>query len=258
MTQRSANELVQQLAHSKIVDHSLRRVYVALGLIYGQFLLAVTGVIPFWTTLLTFHPLLMRWMLSLHEVFHARPAHEAPFYVRFLSPVVTPLQAGYREYRQIHLDHHRSMCTPDDPDLFHMQGGKLRGFLVAMSTPEQHFVRWVARRGIDREFATGVAIRFTIFAGLIALSGWNFLWYWVPLRLSWGTGYFYFFYHLHRRGDEFGVYRFELSPWAARLFVWLYGSTSFNAMCLHDLHHAYPQVDAADLHKLLSAEAAPH
>ena len=77
------------------------------------------------------------------------------------------------------------------------------------------------------------------------------------MRLAFGLSYFKFFYALHRRGAEHGVYRVPLPPWGARVFSVLFGREALLATTYHDLHHRYPRVSAYRLPEIAAAEDLP-
>ena len=217
------------------------------GLIYLHFGFALTGWLPLWTMLISAPVLVVRWMLATHELFHLRSETEVDFATRLLPLMLTPFSLGYREFLDIHRRHHRFTATPEDPEFFQIRGNKLAGFLNASTAPEQAYFRWLAKKGLDFPLLRDTAVRLTLFLGMIWLSGWAFLWYWLPVRLAYGASYFSFFYCLHRKGAEYGVYPLPLPAWAEKTFTALFGKEALLATCHHDLHHAHPRVNAFQL-----------
>ena len=218
-----------------------------LAIIYLHTIVALFDLLPLWSLVLSMGVLVVRWMLSTHELLHLRSACEVDPITRLLPLLLTPLQLGYREYRIIHLRHHHYMVTPQDPEYFQLCGGKLRGFINAMSAPEQSYFRWIAQQGLDAQLLRGTLLRLILFMLLASVSGLAFFWYWVPLRLAYGVSSFSFFYCLHRRGEAYGVYPQKFSPAIARLFALLFGRDSLMATCHHDIHHAHPNIAARHL-----------
>ena len=106
-----------------------------------------------------------------------------------------------------------------------------------MTSPEQTLVRWVNERGIDAQLVRQIVARAFFFFVVAALCGRMFLWYWLPLRLTYGASLFMFSYVLHRRGARYGVFRIELNRAGVALFVFLFGRTGWLAVCNHDVHH---------------------
>lgn len=230
---------------------------VCYVLLYGHFALAAMGWVAWWTLCCSAPLLMVRWLLATHELMHLRGAREVDLITRLMPMLLTPLSLGYREFLDIHRGHHRFMATPQDPEYFQLRGGKLQGLLNAMTAPEQAFLRWLARKGVDAELVLGALLRCALFGLLILLSGWKFLWYWIPLRAAFGASYFAFFYALHRRGDEYGVYRVTLPAWGGRLFALLFGREALLATTYHDIHHAHPLVSAVHLPEVAHARDLP-
>ncbi|SDZ07905.1 fatty acid desaturase [Nitrosomonas sp. Nm33] len=218
-----------------------------LAAIYLHTVVVLVGLLPPWSLVLSMVVFVVRWMLSTHELLHLRSACEVDPITRLLPLLLTPLQLGYREYRVIHFRHHRYMATPQDPEYFQLRGGKLRGFINAMSAPEQSYFRWITQQGLDAQLLRGTLMRLVLFVALVGASGLTFFWYWVPLRFAYGVSYFSFFYCLHRRGEAYGVYPQKFSPGTARLFALLFGRDSLMATCHHDIHHAHPHIAARHL-----------
>ena len=77
------------------------------------------------------------------------------------------------------------------------------------------------------------------------------------MRAAFGASYFAFFYALHRRGAEYGVYRVTLPAWGARLFVVLFGREALLATTYHDIHHDHPRISAVHLPELVRFRDLP-
>ena len=219
-------------------------IWICYALLYGQFALALAGVLPLWSMVLTAPVWVVRWMLATHELLHLRSEYQLDPFLRLQPLLLTPFSLGYKEFLSYHRGHHRHMATPEDPEYYQLRGSKLCGLLNAMSAPEQSFLRWVVREKIDTELWLGATLRCILFGALIWASGWHFLWYWIPVRIAFGLSYFAFFYTLHRRGAEYGVYPLVLPSWGARLFGVLFGREALLATCHHDAHHRQPRVSA--------------
>lgn len=217
---------------------------VCYALLYGQFAFGLAGAIPLWTMCLTAPVLVVRWMFAQHELFHLRTAREVDPLTRLLPLMLTPISLGYKEYLRIHYGHHRHMATEDDPEYFQLRGGKISGFVNALTAPEQAFVRWVMRNPVDTELIIGTLLRLALFIGLVWIGGANFWWYWLPVRVAYGLAYFSFFYCLHRRGAEYGVYPIKLARWEQTVFGLLFGKDALLGTCYHDAHHRQPRVSA--------------
>lgn len=250
----------KQLTHLYGDDADARRfnrqIQLCLALLYLQFGCVLAGWLPGWSMILSAPVLVVRWMLSLHEIFHLRSEREVGTGTRLLLLMLTPLFLGYREMRVIHLGHHRHMATPQDPDFFHIRGSKLSGMLNAMTAPEQMTLRWIRAKGLDASLRRDGLVRLLLFTALVVMSGSAFWWYWLPVRLAFGASYFAFFYCLHRRGNAYGVYAAHLPGWAARVFGILFGQDALLATLHHDLHHDAPRIRALALPQA-RAETAP-
>ena len=222
--------------------HFTRVSLLALGLLYAHFLLTLPGWLPYWTFLCAAPVLVVRWMLSVHELFHLRTAARVDPVTRLLPLALSPFTLGYREMMDVHLRHHRLTATPEDSEYFQLRGPPWLGFVNALSAPEQAFCRWVAGRGMDRPLWSGMLARLGLFGLLAWVAGAAFWAWWIPVRLALGVGNFSFFYLLHRRGGAYGTFPLDLPEWASRAFCLLFGREAMLATCHHDVHHAHPRV----------------
>lgn len=223
--------------------------YLALGLM-------AEGWVPGWLFLFIAPVCMVRWMIALHELFHLRAGNEVDPVTRSLPLALTPLSLGYDEYRSMHGGHHRYMATPEDPEWYQLAGTPLRGFLGAITAPEQSFLWWWRHRGFDVRSLGGVIVRLCLFLVLAGVCGWSFLWYWIPVRVAVGIANFSFFYTLHRRGESYGAYSLPLQPAIERLFIFLFGRDACMATCNHDIHHTHAEVFARDLPEWRGADIA--
>lgn len=235
----------------------IRTALTCYGLLYGHVALASMELLAGWTLCLSTPILMVRWLLATHELMHLRGEREVDLVTRLMPMILTPFSLGYREFLDIHRGHHRFMATPQDPEYYQLHGGKLQGLLNAMTAPEQAFLRWLPRKNVDTELVLGALLRCALFGLLVMFAGWAFLWYWVPVRLAFGASYFAFFYALHRRGSEYGVYRVLLPVWGARLFALLFGREALLATTYHDIHHAHPRISALHLPEVARARDLP-
>jgi fatty acid desaturase len=222
----------------------------ALALLYAHVALVVMAWLPAWSLLLSSPILIVRWMLATHELFHLRTEREVDPLTWLMPLLLTPLSIGYREHLVMHRGHHRLMATPEDPEYFQLRGNRFVGFLNALTAPEQVFFRWIAAHGVDAAFLLGAGLRCGLFVLLVWAMGPLFFWYWQPARLSHGSAFFSFFYLLHRRDAEFGVYPLRLAPAVSRIYAMFFGREALLATCHHDLHHAHPRVSALRLPQL--------
>ena len=232
---------------SREAAHYQRSSGVLLVLLYLHLGTVIANWLPAWSLCLSIPILVVRWMLAIHELFHLRTEKEVDPLSRLMPLLLTPLSIGYREHLLMHNGHHHHMATPEDPEYFQLRGNRFVGFLNALTAPEQAFIRWAAAHGLDRELALGALVRLGLFAALVLASGPLFAWYWLTVRLSHALSFFSFFYLLHRRGPDFGVYRVTLPSGAARLYQTLFGADNLTAITHHDLHHRHPRVAARHL-----------
>lgn len=209
---------------------------------FGQIALALLHIIPFWFMAFTMPVLIPRWMIAVHEISHIRQPQQVDVVTQLLPLAFTPFVLGYREYQKIHNGHHKFMCTRDDPEFFQLRGGYINGFLNAMTMPEQAPVRWIVKHGMDIKLVVTMVINAVLFFGLVYLAGWNFLWYWIPVRISNTISNFAFFYMLHRRDVDYGVYSLKLPVFVSWLFAIVVGKDAVNATCYHDVHHSDPRI----------------
>ena len=217
------------------------------GSAYAHLLLAAAGMLPAWTLLLTVPILVPRWMIAIHELFHLRSEREVDPVTLLLPFSFTLISVGYRELLVNHRSHHRHMATLMDAEYFQLRGSPLAGLFNALSAPEQLWFRWIAEHGMDGALLRGTLIRLALTLALVGSSGTSFLWYWVPARLAFGLSYFIFFYCLHRRGREFGVYPLVLPGALARIATFVWGRDVVEATQHHDVHHAQPRIAARRL-----------
>ncbi|NOT17651.1 MAG: hypothetical protein HOP20_06240 [Sulfuriferula sp.] len=229
-----------------------RTILLLTIMLFGLFALAVAGIVPYWLLLLTTPILIVRWMLAVHEIFHICATEQLDWVTRLLPLALTPLFLGYREYRDIHFRHHHYMCTPNDPEYFQLKGGYLSGICNAVTAPEQALYLWLKTHRITPTLAWQFVLHLLLFTSMIYLAGWHFLYYWLPARISYGVSNFSFFYLLHRRGHEYGVYKAHITGIIASLYQLLFGLDALRATQHHDVHHANPRIVA---HKLNTTSA---
>lgn len=210
------------------------------------------GVVAPWGLMLAIALLLPRWMIYTHELFHVRKANEVDWLNRLMPLPFTPISLGYREFREIHMGHHRAPATEKDPDAFHILGGPLKAFLGALTLSEQAIARWLKSHPLDRELATGIVVRLAIFGSLAFVAQWWFLAFWLALRVNYAVGDFVFFHYLHVREGKVGSYPLKLPAAVEALATALAGKTLVAAILYHDRHHAYPRVAAHHLSALPS------
>jgi fatty acid desaturase len=230
---------------------SITREYMVLeALTYLHFGLAIFGYVPLWTFCVAAFVYVPRWMIALHEAQHFYTPKTIPFLTKRNLLSLTPFQLGYREMRDIHMRHHAYAMSEKDPEYYHERGSWYAGYINAILSPELSVYFWIRDKGIDAELLKGMAIRFLVFTALVAGFGWQSLWYFIPVRLAYGTSLFLFSYGLHRRHEEEGTYRFAYPAVLRSVTVLLYGETLLHSVSHHDIHHDYPTIAG---HKLTAA-----
>lgn len=213
--------------------------FVYFGLIQAQLVAAKIGLLPWWSLPILLPIFVARMMIGRHELIHVRKETEVDWFTRHwpILAMVTPFSAGFRQYRILHERHHKFMLTDRDPDGYQIRGSKLSGWFHCFTSPEVTLYQWAKANGLDRKLAAEVIVRALFFGAALGFAGRNFLWYWVPIRLTYGTALFMFSYVLHRRGPRYGVFRIELGVIGVQLFILLFGRVGWLAVCNHDLHH---------------------
>jgi hypothetical protein len=243
----AARDLATTFASDADAKRLTRTSLICVAVIYGDLLAAAAGLVPAWTLAIVVPLLIPRWMIAIHELFHLRSEREVDPVTRFQPLLFTPIALGYRENLVNHRTHHRHMGTAADAEFYQLRGSRLSGFANAMTAPEQMWFRWVKEHGLDRRLGVETALRFMLFAGLASGTGTVFLWYWVPARIAFGVSYFVFFYWLHRRGPQMGVYRLVVPQPLAAILTLLYGRDVVEATLHHDVHHVQPRIAAEHL-----------
>jgi hypothetical protein len=226
------------------------------ALAYIHLAAAALDAVPAWTLALSIPILVPRWMIAVHELFHLRSEREVDPVMRLLPFLFTPLSLGYRELLTDHRGHHLHMARSADPELYQLRGSPLQGLVNAFTAPEQMWFRWRSRHGIDNRLMAETGLRLVLFMGLAAGGGIAFVWYLASARMAFGLSYFIFFYALHRRGEEYGVYPLALPAWVVKVVTLLLGPVVVQATLHHDVHHAQPRIAARHLAGMRAAVSA--
>lgn len=141
-----------------------REVLVVNAVLVGLFLIQPFYPLPWWALMITINIALVRWLLLMHELFHIQSHADAHPLIRLLLVPFSPVNIGYAEYRQLHMEHHRHAVTEDDPDAFHIRGGRFRSLLGALFFPEVSTLKCLADPAIRISWLA-------LFAGLAVLGG---------------------------------------------------------------------------------------
>jgi fatty acid desaturase len=222
---------------------SIARDYILFeALIFIHFGLAIFGYVPLWTFCIAVFIYIPRWMIALHESQHFYTLQTINPITKHNLLVLTPFQLGYREMRDIHMRHHAYTAAEKDPEYYHIRGSWLSGYINVMFSPEQSVYFWIRDKGIDAELIRGMSIRFALFSALVVGFGWQSLWYFIPVRLAYGSCLFLFSYCLHRNNGEYGTFQVTYPAVLKKIMLFLYGPTLFPSISEHDIHHDYPLI----------------
>nr|WP_320166339.1 fatty acid desaturase [uncultured Methylophaga sp.] len=227
-----------------VIDHIFNNVMV-----YAHFWLVANSYLPLWTFILGVALYIPRWMITLHEFQHCFSPKDINVITRLNLLTLTPIQLGYSEMRDIHMRHHAYTATPRDPEYYHIKGSPVSGFINVFFSPEISVYYWLRDKKIDSEFIFGVSVRLLVFTSLIYFFGWMSIWYFLPVRLAYGSCLFFFSYWLHREKGEFGTFKINYPRWFKVLLILLYGRTLYFSVSHHDIHHDYPRVAGSKLEK---------
>ncbi|PAW91057.1 MAG: hypothetical protein B9S33_01040 [Pedosphaera sp. Tous-C6FEB] len=228
--------------------------WVSLGLLLAIYVLLagwLAGRLPVWVLVTAVPILYVRCALVVHELMHVRGAAEVFWIQRLMMILDSPMCLGYREYRDIHLRHHRHAGTEVDPEFFQIRGGHLRAFLNALLATEIAFVHLVRERGMAGELAWLATVRALVFFGLLFAFPAAFLVYLVTIRLVIGVSNFLFHHATHARAGSYGNFPLRPPRWVDKAFCLLAGTALRHILFEHDSHHAWQQVKAERLPGLL-------
>lgn len=234
--------------------------WLSLGLLLGIYALLagwLAGRVPAWLLVAGVPIFYVRCALTVHELMHVRGAAEVFGIQRLMMILDSPLCLGYREYRDIHLRHHRHAGTELDPEFFQIRGGHLRAFGHALLATEIAFFHWVRERGMTGELARLVAVRALVFCGLLFWFPAAFLVYLATIRLVIGVSNFLFHHATHARAGSYGNFALRPPGWVDKAFCLLAGTKLRHILFEHDSHHAWQQVKAERLPGLLERFPKP-
>jgi fatty acid desaturase len=220
---------------------------IYLSLVYIHFGICLAGYLPMWTFCVGAPMYVSRWMIGLHETLHLVKLEDTPLLIRLHLLIVTPISLGYKEIRDIHMRHHAYTLTERDPDLYHIHASFIGGFIKATFSPEISAYHWIREKGVDRQLGIGMAIRFTLFVMLAGSLGWSSLWYFIPVRLAYGTCMFSISHFLHHDGGLYGTFPPKFNRLLGGFISVYFGRAAMQTLCYHDIHHDYPKIAAFKL-----------
>jgi hypothetical protein len=225
--------------------------------LYGALAVALFGLMPAWVLAGAVPWLYVRLSLGLHELLHVRDATEVPTFHRLAIIFDTPFGLGFREHRAIHFAHHRYSASERDPELWQIEGGHLRAFANALTTPERALVNWIRERGLDAPLARDASFRLACFLLVASINPAVFAVYWLLLRVSIGAAGFVFHHLLHNRRGALGTYALPFPSWCVRAGRSIVGDEPMLILAHHRSHHLWPDVRARDLPDLAPDLALP-
>ena len=181
-------------------------------------------------------------MIASHELMHLKKPQELDLLTRLLPIPFAPFNLGYREYRAIHMGHHRHTATLDDPDAFHILGGYLKAFIGALTQHEQATYRYIRANGVSRELMVMMLLRSSLFFALLLAAPLAFFTWWLVLRATYIINDYVFFHLVHFRAGEAGTFALPLPRFIACPASLIYGSDVVDATMHHDIHHLHTRV----------------
>ena len=225
----------------------VRRTFVLTISLYGVLAAALGGLGPWWALLVAVPWLYVRLALALHELLHACAPDGVPAFHRLAMIFDTPVSLGFREHREIHLDHHRYGVDRRDPERAQIEGSHVRALAMALSTPERALVHRLRTRGLDAPLARQAGLRLVVFCALLAANPAVFALYWLVLRASIGASGYVFHHVLHNRRGVLGTYALPVSVGIARAGRAFFGEEPMLILARHPSHHLWPEVRVRDL-----------
>jgi fatty acid desaturase len=186
-------------------------------------------------------------MIGLHETLHVVKPEDINPIVWLQLLLVTPFSLGYREIRDIHMRHHAYAVTDKDPDLYHIRGNVVSGFILATLSPEISAYHWIRNQGVDVQLAVGMSLRFMLFSAFVWYLGWTSLWYFIPVRLAYGSCMFSISFPLHRKQGAYGTFTPRFGTLLETVMQVYCGRAALHTLSYHDIHHDYPRIAASKL-----------
>lgn len=211
--------------------------------LYTLIALTALHVTPLWVFMGLAPILYMRSALSVHELFHVRTARQVGV-LQWLWLPEGPLNLGYREYRKIHMAHHKHVATSADPEHYLMRHGALASLLLASLSTEHHLLRWLRSEPFDRKLAVGLGARLSILVALAAIDLASVALCLIILRVVSASAQFLFHHVLHVRDGRLATYRLTLPRAAYELGCLVVGRRLMPILCEHPVHHAHPHIAA--------------
>ena len=230
-------------------EYQYKNIAFTLGL-YLVFFVFALDYIHLWLMIPISSILVTRWLIAFHELLHLKKADDLDWLTRVAPIPFSPLNLGYREYRQIHMGHHRHTAQQEDPDAFHIRGGHLKALLGSITQHEQASYRFVKQYGLSTELTTMLILRAALFVALLLVFGKTFLAWFLVLRITYIINDYIFFHLVHHRAGEFGTFKILLPTWLQYLLIVIYGFDVVYATMHHDIHHHNVRIAAKYLPRI--------
>lgn len=223
---------------------------VAAICLVGGYAAAVMQIIPVWILCIIVLLTVPRWTINLHELIHVYDATQINPFICAMGISPTPLSLltlSYRELRSLHLCHHRSPASVDDPDAFHIRGPFWQVFCMSFVVPECQTMQWFKVHGVSWTLGCDLLLKAIVFVGLAWVGGSIFFWFWLSLRLAYGLSDFTFSRIVHCQNGEYGTFPLAIPDWVRQIIIALLGEVVLYATIHHDIHHMNPWVAAHHL-----------
>lgn len=230
-------------------EYQTKTITFTLGL-YLIFFAYVLGYIHYWLMIPVSSVLVTRWLIAFHELLHLKKAEDLDWVTRLVLIPFSPVNLGYREYRQIHIGHHRFTAQAADPDAFHIRGSHFKALLGAITQQEQASYRYVKLHGLSKELTVMLILRASLFFLLLLGFGKAFVAWFLVLRITYIINDFIFFHLVHFRSGQNGTFKIPLPTWLQYLFIMIYGIDVVYATMHHDIHHHNARIAAKYLSRI--------
>jgi fatty acid desaturase len=216
--------------------------------------LAKQGLIPFYIVFLVNIVLTSKIAVLTHELVHEPESYTRwNWLLRLNIHMTSPFIFGFDEYKKMHLLHHGSTNTEQDPDYFMVKGGRIRSFVSLAFANEYWFFYALLHRQTQPGFLFLQIARLAIFFTYVYVLGFsNYLFlFFLPSKLSYGLSFYIFSHESHtntvglREGSYNLIPRFSFVHKLLKLVIGVYG---YNIAYFHNTHHTYPWISGKKLH----------
>ena len=209
---------------------------------YACYFAAITAIVPMWAVFVPGVICFVRYFNRIHESLHANKRGAGGHPARWLLVVVGPVYLGYDELRELHLEHHREVGNPGDPDGLMLLESPWLAAIACLMQPEHSALVHIRRHGLSPRLAAAMATRAGVYAALMWLGGWpGALLYNLTTRVGNTAAFFVFSWVVHQPGHyQLRPPRFPAAVGAA--WALLFGRENLRGVRFHHLHHCFPHV----------------